>query len=59
MNTIWNWLRGAFALVGAGLGYFLGECDGALYALIAFVAVDYVTGVMCASPPVKTPALKR
>ena len=48
MNTIWNWLRGAIAAGGAGLGYFLGECDGALYALIAFVAVDYVTGVMCA-----------
>jgi len=48
MNTIWNWLRGAFAAVGAGLGYFLGGCDGFLYALIAFVAIDYVTGVMCA-----------
>lgn len=48
MNTIWNWLRVAIAAVGAGLGYFLGEFDGALYALVAFVAVDYVTGVMCA-----------
>ena len=48
MNTIWNWLRGAFAAIGAGLGYFLGGCDGFLYALIAFVAIDYVTGVMCA-----------
>jgi len=48
MNTIWNWLRGAFTAVGAGLGYFLGGCDGFLYALIAFVAIDYLTGVMCA-----------
>lgn len=48
MNTIWNWLRGAFAAVGAGIGYFLGGCDGFLYALIAFVAIDYLTGVMCA-----------
>ena len=48
MNTIWNWLRGAFAAIGAGLGYFLGGCDGFLYALIACVAIDYVTGVMCA-----------
>ena len=23
-------------------------CDGLLYALIAFVAIDYITGVMCA-----------
>ena len=48
MNTIWNWLRGAFTAIGAGLGYFLGGCDGFLYALIAFVVVDYLTGVMCA-----------
>ena len=48
MNTIWNWLRGAFAAVGAGIGYFLGGCDGFLYALIAFVVIDYLTGVMCA-----------
>lgn len=48
MNTIWNWFRVAVTAVGAGLGYFLGGCDGFLYALIAFVAVDYVTGVMCA-----------
>ena len=48
MNTIWNWLRGAFTAIGAGLGYFLGGCDGFLYALIAFVAIDYLTGVMCA-----------
>ncbi|MDO4564720.1 MAG: phage holin family protein [Clostridia bacterium] len=48
MNTIWNWLRAAFAGIGAGLGYFLGGCDGFFYALIAFTAVDYLTGVMCA-----------
>ena len=30
------------------MGYFLGGCDGLLYALIAFVAIDYITGVMCA-----------
>ncbi len=29
--------------------YFLGGCDGLLYALVAFVVVDYVTGVMCAA----------
>ena len=48
MNTIWNWLRGAFAAVGAGIGYFLGGCDGFLYALIAFVAIDYLTGLIVA-----------
>ncbi len=35
--------------IGGWLGYFLGGCDGLLYALIAFVVVDYITGVMCAA----------
>ena len=34
--------------IGGWLGYFLGGCDGLLYALIAFVVIDYVTGLMCA-----------
>lgn len=37
-----------FAAVGGWLGYFLGGCDGLLYALLAFVVIDYITGVMCA-----------
>ena len=37
-----------FAAVGGWLGWFLGGCDGLLYALIAFVVIDYITGVMCA-----------
>ena len=37
------------AAVGGWLGYFLGGCDGLVYALILFVAADYVTGVMCAA----------
>ena len=36
------------AAVGGWLGYFLGGCDGLLYALLAFVVIDYITGVMCA-----------
>ena len=36
------------AAVGGWLGYFLGGCDGLVYALLLFVAADYVTGVMCA-----------
>ncbi|WP_445347033.1 phage holin family protein [Calidifontibacillus erzurumensis] len=33
--------------MGGFLGWFLGGLDGFLYALIAFVAIDYVTGEMC------------
>ena len=48
MKEIWNWMQLAFAAFGAFLGWFLGGLDGFLYALIAFVAIDYVTGVLCA-----------
>ena len=41
-------IQAAFAAVGAWLGYFLGGNDGLLYALLVFVIVDYITGVMCA-----------
>lgn len=48
MKEFWNTIQLIFSAVGGWLGYFLGGCDGLLYALIAFVVVDYVTGVMCA-----------
>ena len=48
MKEFWNTIQLAFAAVGGWLGYFPGGCDGLLYALIAFVAIDYITGVMCA-----------
>ena len=48
MKEFWNVIQLVFAAIGGWLGWFLGGCDGLLYALIAFVVVDYVTGVMCA-----------
>ena len=48
MKEFWNTIQFIFTAVGGWLGYFLGGCDGLLYALIAFVVVDYITGVMCA-----------
>ena len=48
MKEFWNMIQMVFAAVGGWLGYFLGGNDGLLYALIAFVVIDYITGVMCA-----------
>lgn len=48
MKEFWTTIQVAFAAVGGLLGWFLGGCDGLLYALLAFVVLDYVTGVMCA-----------
>lgn len=48
MKEFWNTIQLIFAAIGGWLGYFLGGCDGLLYALVAFVVIDYITGVMCA-----------
>lgn len=49
MREFWNLIQFAFTLLGGWIGYFLGGWDGALYALITFITVDYITGVMCAA----------
>ena len=41
MKDFWNVIQLVFTAVGGWLGYFLGGCDGLLYALIAFVVIDY------------------
>lgn len=44
MEHIRCWAAGA----GAALGEYLGNFDGLLYALVAFIVTDYITGVLCA-----------
>ena len=48
MKEFWNVIQLIFTAIGGWLGYFLGGCDGLLFALLAFVVIDYITGVMCA-----------
>ncbi len=48
MKELWTTIQIAFTAIGGWLGWFLGGCDGLLYALLAFVVIDYITGVMCA-----------
>ncbi|NBJ81466.1 holin [bacterium 1XD42-94] len=48
MKDVWNVVQVVFAAVGGGIGWFFGELDGFFYALLAFVVIDYLTGVMCA-----------
>ena len=48
MKDFWNVIQLIFSALGGWLGYFLGGCDGLLYALLAFVVIDYITGVMYA-----------
>ena len=48
MKEFWNGIQFVFTMVGGWLGYFLGGCDGVLIALVVFVVMDYLSGVMCA-----------
>ena len=48
MRVLWTTNQISFAAIGGFIGWFLGGCDGLLYALLAFVVIDYITGVMCA-----------
>ena len=49
MKEVWNWVQMVVTAIGGFLGYFLGGMDGFLYALIAFVVIDYITGLMVAA----------
>ncbi|MGI6256592.1 MAG: phage holin family protein [Anaerovoracaceae bacterium] len=48
MKEFWMMIKLAFTGIGGWLGYFLGGCDGLIYALVVFVVCDYLSGVMCA-----------
>ena len=48
MKEFWNVIQTVMAAMGGWIGHYLGGVDGLMYALIAFVVLDYVTGVMCA-----------
>lgn len=48
MKEVWTWIQIAFSALGGFVGWFLGGADGFLYALLAFVIIDYITGILCA-----------
>ncbi len=48
MNDFENNFKLTFALIGGALGWLLGGFDSLVYALIAFVVLDYITGVLLA-----------
>lgn len=43
-----EWIKVAASVVGGWLGWFLGDIDGLLIALVVLAVVDYITGVMVA-----------
>ena len=47
MKVLWNVNQLSFATIGGFIGWFWGGADGLLYALLTFIIVDYITGLMC------------
>ena len=48
LKEIVGYCQLGFAAIGGALGWFIGGLDGFLYALIAFVVIDYLTGLLAA-----------
>ena len=48
MKELVNTIQMIVTVMGGYIGYFLGGWDGFLYALVAFVVIDYITGLMVA-----------
>ena len=48
IDLVWTKVQIAVSAIGGWLGYFLGGVDGLMIALIVFMALDYLTGIMCA-----------
>ena len=48
IDLIWAKIQAAVTVIGGWMGYFLGGLDGLMIALVIFVVLDYVTGIMCA-----------
>ena len=49
LKSLWYVTRAVFAAFGGVLGWFLGDLNGTMYMLIAFVICDYITGFICAA----------
>jgi toxin secretion/phage lysis holin len=46
-KSIWSDFKGIIATIGGFIGWALGGGDGMLLALVALVAIDYITCVLC------------
>ena len=48
MRNILHTIQIVFTAIGGYLGWLMGGFDGFMYALLAFVVIDYITGLMVA-----------
>ena len=48
IDIVWAKIQMAVAAICGWIGYFVGGVDGLMTALLIFMALDYITGLMCA-----------
>ena len=48
IDIVWTKVQMAFTAIGGWIGDFVGGVDGLMTALLIFMVLDYVTGLMCA-----------
>ncbi len=48
-DIVWAKIQLAFTAVGGWIGCLLGGMDGLLFALTALMALDYISGLLCAA----------
>lgn len=48
IDLVWAKVQAAVAAIGGYIGYFVGGMDGLMTALLVFMVIDYITGLMCA-----------
>ena len=48
IDLVWAKFQLVLAAIGGWLGYFMGGMDGLMIALLVFMSLDYITGIMCA-----------
>ena len=48
VDLVWAKIQMGIAALGGWLGYFVGGMDGLMIALLVFMVLDYITGILCA-----------
>ena len=48
IDLVWTKIQAGVTALGGWMGYFLGGADGLMIALLVMMALDYLTGVLCA-----------
>lgn len=48
MSNFVSYFKSFCAILGVVIGWFFGEVNSLVYVLLAFMIIDYITGVICA-----------